>query len=513
MAVLPRRWLILTHRYVGIPLGALFVLWFVSGIVMMYTGGMPELSPTVRTERRADVDPARVRLTPAAAAERGGVRRPPAQAKLLSVLGRPAYRFDEVTVFADTGERLPPLGPDEAREAARRFTGAPPSAIAYERLVETPDQWMLIAQQFLPAHKLRVSDGAGTELYVAQRTADVAMVTTRRGRALAWLGAIPHWFYLPVLRNDRPRWEAVIVWTSAVGCFIAITGLLLGVTQFRWRRARRAQRRVPYAGWLRWHYLGGVVFGLATLTWVFSGMLSVQPFAWMTMRGLQVPSGALSGGTLDLAGFPPIDRAAWNRATSGRAVKEITLLQIDGEPHYEVRPGRVPGASAGPDRLVVDASTLRPRRAPSDADALVGRLRAALPALPVTEATLLASYDGYYYGRGADRPPLPVVRIRFADPLQTWIYVDPATSRIVRTVHRHSRLERWLFNGLHSLDFTFWYDRRPLWDVGVLVLMSGGLASAGIGLWLGLARVLPAVTPAGRRRRPRSRRRGPASRG
>ena len=525
MATLLRRWLIWTHRYVGIPLSALFVLWFVSGIVMMYTGGMPELSPAARLERRADIDLSRVRLAPAAAAERGGVRPPPAQATLLPVLGRPAYRFDGVTVFADTGERLPPLGPDAAREAARRFTGAPLSAIAHERLVVAPDQWMLIAQQFLPAHKLRVSDGAGTEIYVAQETADVAMVTTRRSRAVAWLGAIPHWFYLPALRNDRPLWEAVIVWTSAVGCLVAITGLLLGVTQFRWRRAHRGQRRVPYAGGLRWHYLGGVVFGLVTLTWVFSGMLSVQPFAWMTVEDLHVPAGALNGGPLELADFPPIDPAAWDRATSGRAVKEVTLLRIDGEPHYEVRSGRVPGPGGGAarhrrhpphyevrsgrvpgglaggnghQRLVVDARTLAPRSAPLDAGVLVGRLRTALPAIPVAGATLIERYDGYYYGRGPDRPPLPVVRIRLADPLETWIYVDPAVSRTVLTVHRYSRLERWLFNGLHSLDFTFWYERRPLWDVGVLALMAGGLASAGIGLWLGIARVRPAI---GRRRR------------
>ena len=407
MAALLRRWLIWTHRYVGIPLSALFVLWFVSGIVMMYTGGMPELSPAARLERRADVDVSRVRLTSAAAAERGGVSQPPAEATLLSVLGRPAYRFDGVTVFADTGERLPPLGPDAAREAARRFTGAPLSAITHERLVVTPDQWMLIAQQFLPAHKLRVSDGAGTEIYVAQETADVAMVTTRRSRAVAWLGAIPHWFYLPALRNDRPLWEAVIVWTSAVGCLVAITGLLLGVTQLRWRRAHRGQRRVPYAGWLRWHYLSGVVFGLVTLTWVFSGMLSVQPFAWMTVEDLRVPPGALSGGPLELADFPPIDRAAWDRATSGRAVREVALLRIDGEPHYEVRSGRVPGGLAGGnghERLVVDAGTLAPRSAPPDADVLVGRLRTALPAIPVAGATLIESYDGYYYGP-RPRPP------------------------------------------------------------------------------------------------------------
>ena len=106
------------------------------------------------------------------------------------------------------------------------------------------------------------------------------------------------------------------------------------MTQFRWRRAQRAQPRIPYGGWLRWHYLTGVAFGLATLTWVFSGMLSVQPFAWMTAEGLHVSSAAVGGGPLVLADFPPMDTAAWERAAAGREVKEVTLLRIDGEAHY-----------------------------------------------------------------------------------------------------------------------------------------------------------------------------------
>ena len=491
-----RRWLIWTHRYVGIPLSPLFVLWFVSGVVMMYTGGMPELSPAARREHREALDLSQVRLTPAAAAVQGAAPRRPGQGKLLSVMGRPAYRFDGVTVFADTGERLPTLGPAEAREVARRFAGAPTSAIVYDRMVAKPDQWMLIAQQFLPAHKLRVSDRAGTELYVEQRTAEVVMVTTRRSRALAWIGAIPHWFYLPALRIDRPLWEAVIVWTSAIGCLIAVTGLLLGVTQFRWRRAQRAQSRVPYVGWLRWHYLTGVVFGLVTLTWVFSGMLSVQPFAWMTATDLHVPSEAVGGGALVLGDFPPMDGAAWERVTSGRPVRELTLLHVDGKAHYEVHLGWAPEASvdrSGQERLVVEASTLTRRSGPFAAQQVLKRLRAALPAIPVVGATELETYDGYYYGRGVDRPPLPVIRVRFDDPMRTWIYVDPVVNRIVGNVHRYSRLERWLFNGLHSLDFTFWYDRRPLWDIGLIALMSGGLASSGIGLWLGIGRVRRAL--------------------
>ena len=35
-----QRSLILLHRYLGIPLSFVFVLWFVSGIAMIYAGGM-----------------------------------------------------------------------------------------------------------------------------------------------------------------------------------------------------------------------------------------------------------------------------------------------------------------------------------------------------------------------------------------------------------------------------------------------------------------------------------------
>ena len=60
-------------------------------------------------------------------------------------------------------------------------------------------------------------------------------------------------------------------------------------------------------------------------------------------------------------------------------------------------------------------------------------------------------------------------------------------------MHRLNRVERWLFNGLHSLDFAFWYDRRPLWDAGLIALSAGGLVSSGIGLWVGFRRVRRAL--------------------
>ena len=514
------RWLILAHRWLGIPLGVLFVIWFASGIVMMYTGDMPRLTPELRLERLPELDFDRIALAPAAAARRAYLSPTPRRASLLTVMDRPAYRFDGVTVFADTGERLGEVGPAAAAAVASRFTGRPPAAVEYAGTLTEPDQWTLVERRRLPLRKLLIDDDAGTELYVSPRTAEVVMRTTRRSRALAWIGAIPHWIYFTALRANQPLWYDVVVWTSTLGCLLAVIGLVLGVTQFRWRRPRGAQgaaagmrARIPYAGWMRWHYLTGVVFGFATLTWVFSGLLSMEPYAWTSARGLDVPGDALSGGPVELARFPAPDAGAWARIAGGRPVKEIELLRIQDDPYYSLRFGArkidVERPVAAPPRrpdgvvgnvvsapLLVAADTLTVRDEPFSVESLLTRLTAAVPGAPVVESALLADYDSYYYARGASRArqaPLPVLRVKFGDPLETWVYVDPALSRMVAREHRFTRVERWLFNGLHSLDFAFWYDRRPLWDVGLIALSLGGLASSGIGLWIGCGRIRRAL--------------------
>ena len=82
-----------------------------------------------------------------------------------------------------------------------------------------------------------------------------------------------------------------------------------------------------------------------------------------------------------------------------------------------------------------------------------------------------------------------MLRLKFDDPDDTWVYVDPARGELVALTHRFSRIERWLFNGLHDLDFGFWYDRRPLWDIGMIALSVGALATSAIGLYLGIKRL------------------------
>ena len=497
-----RKWLILVHRYLGIPLSLLFVIWFASGVVMMYTGGMPQLTPEARLARLPDLDLSRVRLTAAEAVEQAGLWAFPDSAVLLTVTDRPAWRFEwpfsNATVFADTGEILAPLDADAARAVAGRFAGAPEDRVRFAGEVTERDQWTIQYGGGPPYFKFEVDDGAGTELYVSPQRAEVTMHTTRRTRALAWAGAIPHWFYVAALRRNGPLWTDVVVWSATLGCVVAVLGLLLGFTQYR----------ITYTGWMRWHYLTGVVFGLFTLTWVFSGLLSMEPYDWTRARGLTLPPDTFTGGPIELASYDAVAGGGLERLAAGRGMREIELRRILDQPHYVVRlaPGQAAAGGreerlhqpyyvtgrANPDRLLVAAESMTVRDEPFAVDALLARVKAAAPGARVAETALLEDYDDYYYSR-AGRTPLPVLRIKLADPGETWLYVDPVLGRQLASVHRLNRVERWLFNGLHSLDFAFWYDRRPLWDAGLIVLSAGGLASSGIGLWIGFRRVRRAL--------------------
>ena len=69
-----------------------------------------------------------------------------------------------------------------------------------------------------------------------------------------------------------------------------------------------------------------------------------------------------------------------------------------------------------------------------------------------------------------------MLRLRYDDPGETWLYLDPQHGVVASRLERASRWNRWLFHGFHSLDFPFLYYKRPLWDIVVIVLSLGGIA-------------------------------------
>jgi hypothetical protein len=51
------------------------------------------------------------------------------------------------------------------------------------------------------------------------------------------------------------------------------------------------------------------------------------------------------------------------------------------------------------------------------------------------------------------------------------------------------RWRRWLFSGLHRLDFAEWMRERPFRDVLMWLTLLGGLALSVTGVWLAIRRV------------------------
>jgi hypothetical protein len=486
-----RKWLILTHRYLGIGLSLLFVMWFASGIGIMYTQGMPSLTSEIRFERLPALNLARVRVSPSQALENALWGVDPDGVSLLMVMDRPAYRIggagESLTVFADTGEILASVSEEDALTIAASFMELPAGRMEYGGLMTRADQWTISLRREMPLHKIVVHDASRSELYVSEHMGEVVLMTTRGSRIAAWAAAIPHWLYFAPLRLNDGVWRQVVIGTAGLGCLLALIGIVVGVMQYspaRPFRLSKAFSYIPYKGWMRWHYLTGMVFGVFTLTWVFSGMLSMEPLFWSS-RGGGLGAGmrqAFAGGSLDMTLFPSIDASAWDEVLVGRSVKEIEFRRIQGDPYFLVR-------DSNANQSLLRSNPLEFRYNAFSIESLMDRIRSAYPQVEILESRLTSRYDSYYYPRGGSSPPLPVLRIKFDDPAKTWFYVDPAMGQLVGRYHRLERLERWLYNGLHSLDFGFWYYNESIWRATIIVLSAGGIGTSAIGMFLGFRRV------------------------
>src|SRR5947207_1315943 len=100
-----RQAIIFVHRWLGVALCVAFLIWFPTGIVMMYWD-FPGVRPADRLKRAPALDASKIRLSPAEAAVKANVHAP-AQVRLNTFDGRPVYRLrsgrDDRVVYADSG--------------------------------------------------------------------------------------------------------------------------------------------------------------------------------------------------------------------------------------------------------------------------------------------------------------------------------------------------------------------------------------------------------------------------
>jgi hypothetical protein len=469
------RAIVFSHRWLGIAGWLVFTTWLATGIVMMYAR-MPTFSRAERFATLAPLDLSHARLSPFDALRTRHIV-DPERAVVAMLTGRPVYRFlahgTWMTVFADNGEPLDRLSRGQALDEVRRFAPESAATIRYDAWITEPDQWTLEDSAALPLHRVALGDADDRVFYLAERTGEIVGKTTRRERWLAYAGAVPHWLYFTPLRRHGGLWAQFIIWVSAAGSVMCLLGLAWGVfcRIASPHRGRQPANRVAYRGCMRWHHYAGLTFGVVTFTWFFSGLLSMDPLDWHAGTAPTLSQrDALAGGPLrldavalddlrraqDLGARTPRVGGGSGGGASLRGAKEIEIGQFLGEP-----------------RLIVDGRA----DAAIDRDRLLRAARDAVPGSVVTDVAWLDDYDAYYYDRGHELP-LPVLRVQYADPHATWLYLDPNRGIILRKEERSSRVNRWLYHGLHSFDFPLLYNRRPLWDIVVILFILGGITSA-----------------------------------
>jgi hypothetical protein len=311
----------------------------------------------------------------------------------------------------------------------------------------------------------------GKQVYVSQASGEVIQYTTTASRWAAYFGAIPHWLYFTPLRKHGHQWSQVVIWASGIGTVAALLGIVIGAWMYSPAKRYRSlgvPTSIPYRGQKRWHAILGLIFGLGAVTWAFSGMLSMDPFPPApggSRLGVGAIPLALRGG-LELTRFTEKGPAEALRQLADLKAKELELTMFAGEPVY------LATLAGGDTRLVpVHGEPLFE----FDRKRIVEIATTAAKASGGADVYLLTQYDMYYLDRRRERP-LPVILAEVHDVDRTRYYIDPRSARVVGTYDSRNWVNRWLYHGLHSLDFPWLYNYRPLWDIVVITFMVGGTA-------------------------------------
>ncbi len=497
-SVAVKRSMIFIHRWLGVALSVLFMLWFVSGIFMMYWD-YPGVGAADRISRSPVLDPAKIKISPeeAYAKATGGetpLEEPSSQRRagnrggrggadgmrLNSFDGRPVYRFragrGEYIVYADTGEEQVIVDRPMMDRVAAAWTGQPVSSANVEENNEE-DQWTVAGNFRDLRPMLKYSFPNGEEVYISENNGEVVQYTTTASRLGAWVGAIPHWLYFTPLRKHQPEWSKFVIWSSGISTVASIIGIAVGIWMLSPAKKYRFAGQptsIPYKGQKRWHTILGLAFGILTATWAFSGMLSMGvipnrgPANTAKGKGkggppaVSIPQ-ALRGGRFQLSAFAAKLPSEALRQLAGFPVKELEFTTFAGDPVYI--------ATDGDRRSRIVPMNAEPMDE-FDRDRIMNIVKLASPQGSIAELRVMDEYDRYYLDRRGRRP-LPVIYARTTEPDETRYYIDPKSGRVVQQYNSRGWINRWLYHGLHSLDFPWLYKYRPLWDIVVIALMLG----------------------------------------
>jgi hypothetical protein len=461
------RLLILLHRWFGVVFCLLFAMWFASGIVMHFVQ-FPALSESKRVAGLLPIDLMRVVHSPAeavAASKIGDVMR----IRLVERSDGPVYVVSGPSaVKALRADDLGDGAVRSARLAGVLATNGDTNAATNDatndlRNVAAPvaaeifsDQWTVAQQydQYRPLYRVALEDRPGTEVYVSATTGEVVLKTTRWERWWNYAGSVAHWIYPTALRSHPGLWASLLWWLSLLAMIGVGLGAVIGTSQLELTGRRPVS---PYWGWHAWHHWLGLCCMVFVLTWIFSGWLSMDDGQIFSTGRPTTMQGRAIAGDPDWQNLP---RDQLRRVFHG--AKEVEWFAFDGRIYrrdrLNVAQQQMFVSEAGSRGETSARAFLRT----DEVDAAVGRLAQTC----VDTFVVKASDD---YPAASTMPDAPLYRVKCG---ADWFDIDGSNGTLIAQLDQSRRVYRWLYAGLHRLDFLF-LTARPALRTGMIVVLCG----------------------------------------
>ncbi len=475
------RLLVVVHRWIGIFACLLFVIWFVSGLVLMYVH-FPAMSPEEKLATIPPIEWNEIRAQPEEALEAASFTEFPKKFWLEMSAGEPVYRLHDwddadYAVSAVSGQRISQVEPIEALRTVQLNLAAPSATLLIADLES--DQWTVAGywDELRPFHVIALNDSLDTHYYVSVETGEIVLDTVRWERFWNYLGAIPHWIYFEFIRFDTDLWFWVVVVLSAIGIVAAVSGLLVGITRLRLRHRHDGSGVSPFLSWTKWHHIAGIIGGVFLLAWIVTGLLSLYPSGFLEQRDVTGDElRRYAGNTLPRFAFSGLNSVANGK----RNVRSAEFIWLGGRPLVLLRDGEsnvsIVDSLHGAAQSIAD-------------DELYSTAKNLMPDSTLISSARLVVGDEYWH-TGFTVKKLPILRVAFDDEANTWFFIDPDSGQVVGILDDVGRLDRWANSGLHGMDLAFLRGNRPLWDIIVWVLMLAGLFISLSGVVIGVKRLI-----------------------
>ena len=478
------KFLFKVHKYIGGFIAIFFLMWFVTGVILVYHP-YPRISENMVNDRMETIGGASL---PDLSAVDERVEGKIESLSLRQFQGQTLFevRADKkkLTLVADTlqDQQVKPITFATIEREASKWNEAP--VLRVDTLHEK-EQWVLYSKydRLMPLYKFHFDDDKKTELFVSGKNGEPQQISTREERFWSWIGAIPHKLYFTSIRKDVDTWKAWIVTSGSICLVASLSGFLLGICLLVNRYRQKKCWEIPYKrGWKRWHCIAGLAFGVFLVWWAISGIFSMSKVPqWLvpTKAEYSFNKTRLWGkGMLPLEAYKLDYRKLQEFYPE---LKKVDWVRFADIPAYAIIEGE--------NERYIDASGTEivplnvPQKTIEDGFRKIHGEDAKMT------VTLLEKYDNYYlnFRRTLE---LPVYKVELDDEDHNLYYVNPRDGYI-RYLNKNKIVDKWLFSAIHYLNMAWLVNRPALWTfcLWFLCIASGFVCLSGVVLgmktWFG----------------------------